>query len=125
MCNCLSLSRHTIKSLEYFVANDSSTQRRLLKMLDKWIVMRDEDIVEECKKISQLDSISSRSEIKSITQTFRFERVEQKVVKKVAARLASKYNLESDLSVCGNLYHDKIETYLTFSALELRAKVVM
>ena len=94
-------------------------QRRLLKLLDKWIAMTDEEIVQDCRKISKLESAFVEE------STLRFEKVEHKVIKKLASRLASpdRFDLEGDMSVCANLYREKFDSYLTFSALELQTKV--
>lgn len=109
---------HT-KSLEQFVESRPDLQRRLLKMLDSWIVMTDEQIARHCLQISpNLDSLE--------TTSLNFGRVKQKVIKKVASRLAARdrFNLCDDMTVCRNLYFDKFHSYLNNVVLEFVAQVL-
>ena len=92
-------------------------QRRLLKLLDKWVAMTDADIAEDCRRLSKLD-VDPRAQSQP-----RFTKMSQKSVKKLESRLAERFNLADDMDVCGNLYLEKISTYLTFSALELQSEV--
>ena len=94
-------------------------QRRLLKLLDKWISMSDQEIARDCRKIAvDLDYVKQSEK--------NFGKVKQKMIRKLASRLAAedRFDLDGDMDVCNNLFHEKFQTYLAFTALELRAKVV-
>ena len=108
------------QNLEYFVESDPGMQRRLLKLLDKWISMSDREIAQDCRKIAvDLDYVKQSEK--------NFGKVKQKMIRKLASRLAAedRFDLDGDMDVCINLYHEKFQNYLVFTALELRAKVVL
>ena len=94
-------------------------QRRLLTLLDKWVAMSDEEIAEDCRRISKL-AVDPRDEC-----PLHYHKMEQKVIKKLASRLAAadRFNLAHDMTVCGNLYYEKVTSYLVFAAQELQSKV--
>ena len=82
--------------------------------------MSDHEIAQDCRKIAvDLDYVKQSEK--------NFGKVKQKMMRKLASRLAAedRFNLDGDMDVCINLYHEKFQNYLAFTALELRAKVVL
>ena len=95
----------------------SEMQRRLLMLLDKWIGMTDEEIVKDCRFLVKSD-LDPREE-----EPLSHRKIDRKSVKKLATRLADRFSLDHDLTVCGNLYLEKISSYLSYCALELQSQV--
>ena len=84
--------------------------------------MSDEQIAHHCHQICpSLDSLELES------PTVNFGRVKQKVIKKLASRLAAKdrFDLCDDMTVCGNLYFDKFYSYLNSVVLDFVTQVLV
>ena len=93
-------------------------QRRLLTLLDKWMGMTDKEITEDCRRL-----VKSNLDPREREETRPQRNVDRKFVKKLATRLADRFGLDQDLSLCGNLFHEKMSSFLSHCAIELQSKV--